>query len=193
MALKLNFSICESGCKDFIFTETTGLYDSVDNPTGWNGSNASIANVTIATLDIYSPTSTTTPTLTIDLFATGNFPTTDDTIEYIVTNTALGLSGRLTDGVWKFVYTVTVVDGDTTVYKQTIEKITYCNAKCCVDKLFAGIEDFECDCAIEAINKALNAQAILKGMIYAAGCGQKNKFDKLKKMLERMCNNTNCC
>ena len=192
MASLLKFNICLEDCKSFIFTETTGVYENPDNLTGWNGPNANLALATVATLDVYAPNAST-PTITIDLLATSSFPTIDDTLEYEITNTALGYSGRLPDGVWKFKYTVVVVDGVTTTYQQTIEKTTYCNAKCCVDKLFAGIEDFECDCMEEAINKAINARAIYDGMVAAAECGQKATFVKLQKMLERMCNNTNCC
>lgn len=190
MAFKLLFDICTDNCKKFTFTETTAVYDASTNPTGWNGPNPNTALATSATLDIYYPGDTTNIGLTIDLFATGNYPTITTTLEYIITNTALGLSGKLTDGLWKFVYTV--VD-DSITYQQTISKITYCNAKCCVDGLFGLIDDFECDCSEAAITKALDAQAIYKGMISAANCGKIEKFTRLQAILERLCNNTNCC
>lgn len=192
MAFKLQFDICEEICTQFTFTETTLAYSV--NGTGWGTPNPNYTLATVATLDVYAPSNTTsTPTLTIDLLATGDFPNITGTPEYTITNTALGYSGRLPDGVWKFVYTVTIVDGSTTTYRQTIEKVTYCNAKCCVDGLFAAIEDFDCDCMDDAINKALSAQAILSGMVSAARCGRKSTFSKLQAMLERLCNNTNCC
>lgn len=198
MALKLNFSVCtENSCKNFTFIETTGTYDATTNPTGWGAPNSLIAWATAATLDIYKPgNTTTTPDLTIDLFAVtpDNWPTTDNTLEYLITNTVLGVSGKLTDGFWKFVYSVTVQEVDTIkVYKQTKYIATTCNAKCCVDGLFAEIEDFECDCMEAAINKAITAQAIYKAMESAGKCGNLTKFNKLKSMLTRMCNNQDCC
>lgn len=189
--LVLKFDICtEDNCKRFVFTETTGSYVLASNPTGWGNPNPNPALATSATLDIYSPSnSTTTPSLTIDLLVNG-YPDITGTVEYTITNTALGYSGRVADGIWKFVYTV-VVGGDT--YKQTIQKATTCNAKCCIDGLFGDIEDFECDCMEAAISKALTAQAIYKAMVGAGACGNITKFNKLKSMLERMCNNQDCC
>lgn len=189
--VKVLFEICEENCTSFIFDETTGLFNSTTNPTGWNGSNPNIALTTAATLDIYYPGDLTTIGLTIDLFATTDFPSTTSTPTYTITNTALGLSGRLTDGLWKFVYTV-VVDGQT--FQQSIEKITYCNAKCCVDGLFGAIDDLDCrDCQKIAEDKALTAFTLYRGMISAATCGKINKFTRLQTMLTRLCNNTNCC
>lgn len=190
--LRLQTEVCEKDCKSFGFSETTGAYDVLLDPTGWGAPNPLTSNATAATLDIYAPgNSSATPTLSVNLLATTNFPNTNPTIEYLITNTALGLSGKLTDGLWVFVYTVTV---NTVVYQQTIQKITTCNAKCCVDGLFGAIEDFDCDeCKDEAIKRAMDASAFYQGMVSAAGCGKIDKFLKIQKLLSRLCNNTKCC
>lgn len=196
MSLVLKMDICPiDNCRGFTWSEQTGAYAS-DNLTGWNAPNEQIAFVTAAVLEVFKPgNTTTTADLTIDLFAESpNWATVDTTQEYTITNTALGYSGRVTDGIWKFVYTVTATHVDEVlVYKQTAQRATYCNAKCCVDGLFGEIEDFECDCMEAAISKALTAQAIYKSMVSAASCGNITKFNKLKSMLERMCNNQDCC
>lgn len=197
MSLVLKFNVCpQSNCKKFVFTETTGEYDATDNPTGWESPNPLIAWVTAATLDVYKPgNTTTTPDLTVDLYnQTPSWATTDDTQEYTINNTDLGYNGKVPDGIWKFVYTVTVLEvTNVKVYQQTIQKATYCNAACCVDGLFANIEDFECDCMEAQISAALTAKAIFESMVGAAKCGNITKFNKLLLMLQRMCNNQSCC
>lgn len=197
MALVLRFNICtEDNCKRFVFTETTGVYNATTNPTGYNAPNPLIASATSATLDVYLPSNTTTtPDLTVDMFAE-SYPTVVDTFEYTIYNSDLGFSAgtKMTDGFYKFVYTVVIdVSGTPTTFTQTVTKALSCNAACCVDGLFGEIPDFECDCAEAAINKALTAQAIYKAMVSAGACGNKTKYTKLQSMLSRMCNNTNCC
>ena len=197
MSLVLKFDVCsKSNCKKFVFNETTGEYNVTTNTTGWGSPNPLVAWVTAATLAVYKPgNATTTPDLTIDLFnETPNWATTDSTQEYTINNTDLGYSGKMPDGIWKFVYTVTVTEVDTVkIYQQTIQKATYCNAACCVDGLFAAIEDFDCDCMEAQISAALTAQAIFKSLVSAAKCGNITKFNKLLSMLQRMCNNQSCC
>lgn len=197
MALVLKFDICPIGnCRGFTFTETTGAYNATTNLTGWGSPNPLTSNATAATIGVFKPgNTTTTADLTINLFALiPNFPTTSSTQTYTITNTALGYTGRVVDGVWKFVYTVTTLESAVVkVYQQTIQRTTYCNAKCCVDGLFGEIEDFECDCMEAQISKAHTAFAIYRSMVSAASCGNITKFNKLKSTLERMCNNQDCC
>lgn len=194
MALKLNIAVCsKSNCKKFEFVELTGEYDLVDNLTGWETPNPTIAGVNSAILEVYKPgfTSTSIADETFDLHAESPaWPTTDTTQIFTITNNDLGYSGKVEDGIWKFVY---IVEVENVVYKQTIYIATTCNIKCCVDNLFAAIEDFECDCMETQIDKALTAQAIFKAMESAANCSNITKFNKLKSMLQRMCTNTNCC
>lgn len=193
MATKLNFSICaKNNCKEFEFAELTGLYNATTNTTGWGAPNATIGTTTSADLQVFLPGNTTvTPDFTFDLFAeTPSWPTTDDTQIYTIYNTTLGYSGRVIDGIWKFVY---LVVADDVTYKQTKYIATTCNLQCCVSGLFADIDDFECDCMQGQIDRALTAMAIFEAMEAAAACGNITKFDKLKSMLQRMCTNTNCC
>ncbi len=195
MSFLLNFDICsKSQCRLFTFTETTNNISVLS--TGWNAPNPDVVDATAATLEIFLPANTTiVPSFIIDLFATGNYPTDSTVVEYNITNTYLGYTGRLPDGRYKFVYKVIINNGvvPAVTYKQTKEKFLACNAKCCVDKLFAAIEDFECDCMDEAKEKAFSAYTLHQSMIHASNCGQSTTFNKLRLLLERLCNNQNCC
>jgi hypothetical protein len=189
MATITKFNICEQSCKKFVFTELTGDYDSVTNPTGWSTPNIDISDVLTSTLSIYKPNNTSP--IIINLFPT--YPTIDNTIEFEIDETILG--STISDGLYKFVYTITYTDSNNQIatISQTVYHAVYCNIKCCVDKLFAAIEDFDCgDCMKYQIEKALNAQVLFVSMINSAKCGRYIAFNNQLLMLQRMCNNK-CC
>lgn len=185
MALQLNFEICQSSnCKTLTFVETTGAY-SASNTTGWGDPNPLIADMTSAVLTI---TLANGNSYNIDLFASG-FPT-DTNTEFVINNTDIGYvsSDPIDDQIIMFTYTVS--DGVDT-YTQNIQQAFYCQVQCCVLSMFTDI-DIDCDCSKDKIDNALKSYALLKGLIYNAGCGNSTYFNNLLTQLQKLCLNSNC-
>jgi hypothetical protein len=188
MALKLKFNICQKGdCKGLIIHEETGLYNASSNTTGWgHASTESLADVTSASVAITMPDATI---VTINLVPLG-LPTSDCTHEVNVTSTTLGYgSASIPDGLYKFVFTY-VVNGNT--YTQTVWKLFYCQAECCVHKLVAEIAKTKCDCYSAAAKNAILASSLLEGLKDAARCGNTALFDDYIETINNMCATGDC-
>ena len=128
---------------------------------------------------------------TIDLLATGDFPTTDTSLEYEINPTDIGYSSdsdQIADQIIAFTYTVTT---DTGTYTQVVSQAFYCQAQCCVNTMFVEL-DFECDCNQDAIDLALKAFAMLQGLKQASNCGNASNFNNILTQLNKLCANTSC-
>ncbi len=193
MALQLSFNICpSSNCKNLIFYESTGVYDSTTNTLGYGAPNDTVASATTATLAITFPTSTgssTNTTVTINLYSI--FPTSNINQGYIIYNTDLNLAGTsaLPDGLYTFVYTVTA---NSTVYTQTVTQEIFCALECCVAGKFAEISDTTCDCASDEIDEALKAFTYLIALCYTSDCGNTTVMTNYYTILNDLCNNEDC-
>ncbi len=191
MAILLNFSICQSSdCSSLTFNELTGEYSS-SNQTGWGSPNRDLSTATAAILTITTPSG---GVYNIDLFATGNFPTDDITLDYDIDFTTIGLTtgSKLPDGIYTFLYTVTTIDMDiTVVYTQTIQQAFYCQVKCCVLSMFKDL-DVTCDCAKNDKIKAIDAWLMYKGLIFSSGAGCSANFNDTLAILQKLCLNKNC-
>jgi len=192
--LVLNFEICQSSdCSSLTFVETTGLFSDT-NLTGWD--DGLLGSLNPPTSDAVSAVLTITlasgVTYNIDLFATGLFPTYDNTLEYTIPNESFGYvtGSAIADQIINFTYTVTL--SDDSVYTQNIQQAFYCQAQCCVMSMFANIDSGCNDCNADKIEKALNAYALLKGLIYAANCGNSTYFNNILAQVNKLCLNSNC-
>ncbi len=188
MSVILDFSICASSdCSSLFFEDTTGAYSSV-NTGGFNSPNASTADATAATLAITTPDD---DTFSFNLLTQNPaFPTTDSTQLYYVYPSDLGMGdAALTDGLYKFVYTVTT---STSTYSKIVYQLFYCNIRCCVSNMLLKITDPDCDCQADMIASATRALSLLNSLMYAAKCGNKTVFDKLLRILNKLCRNENC-
>ncbi len=189
MALILNFNLCESGgCNSLTFSELTGLYNAESNTTGYGTPNPDIGDATAAVLTV---TLASGDSYDIDLFETGNFPTTNSSIEYEINPTEIGyasLDDLIDDQIITFTYTVTIDDEE---YTQVVVKALYCQVQCCVNTMFVEL-DFTCDCSVDETNKALKAFAMLQGLKQAAGCGNVTNFNNILTQLNKLCATTSC-
>lgn len=189
----LNFNICESSnCDQLVFTDTTGSYSST-NTSGYGSPNDDISSVTATTLTITDPTGIIT---VINLFTLSpSFPTTDSTQEYIISPSNIGsLNTKFTDGIYIFIYSVTtVVNGVTTIYTQTVQKLFYCQAKCCIQSLFTAIDDFDCDCNQSQIEEAYQGDILLRLLQRASGCGSTSRFTEALTLIQSLCNTSSTC
>ncbi len=182
MALTLNFDVDQCGkCDEFTFTELTG-----DGLTGWGTPNPGLGDAANATLTIRFPDNSQ-----VDFDLSANFPTDDTDLELIVSMTDLGFTGKFPDGVYLFSYTVELEDGD--IYIKQCYVYFDCQAKCCVDKLFAKIKSTDCsDCNNSKAKQAYEADAYLKGARNAVSCGKPNQAKELLSKVEYLCNLEKC-
>ena len=186
--LILDFNIVtDKSCAEFVFSEKTGSYNSIKKPGGWGAPNPTIASATLPTLSVTFPGATAS----VNYVLSSSFPTTDPSIEQIVTNVNLGLGStvKFTDGKHKIKYSVTT--GGFTYTREYIVFV-YCNVSCCINKMIAKISDATCKCDDDFIDKALLATTLLHGLEYAAICQQEDKFANILKLLKALCDDTPC-
>jgi hypothetical protein len=171
MALSLNISVTTLTSGGFTFSETTGAYTSPNNEGGWGIPNPTIAQATVATLDVYVPDPNTllpvnTP-VSINMFTQSpSYPQSNTTNSQLITPQDIGYAvGETTpDGVYQFVYTVTANGVD---YHKTQYVLVYSAAQCCVSKL-----------AVQAINEG-------GGCGCGSGCGESmTDFEKGMLLIE---------
>ena len=189
--LILNFEICQStDCKDLSFSETTGAYNATYNIGGYGTPNIELATVTKAVLTSTSPDGTI---YTTNLFTHG-FPTDDLTDDpYVIT---LIPNTTLADGKWIFTYTITSVSAESvvTTYSKTITKLLYCNSECCVESMLANLKITDCDCCDKDLNydEYILTWLMLESLKKAAKCGDITSFDKILKIINKLCKNKAC-
>ena len=171
--LDLKFTICQKQCDELLFTDTTGDYVAVTNEGGWGAPNLDRANVTSSFLNILGPDGVL---LIIDITA----DVIAGTLEICITSALAGLSGDFADGIYEITWTVSDA---TTQYQECVEEFLFCQAKCKVDKLIAGLELADCCCTNKSGNttadNVLLAFTLLKGLESAACCYKITKFNDL--------------
>ena len=191
MALVLNIDVCvASDCKSLNVSESTGAY-SASNLGGWGAPNPLIANATTALLLVVNPAGVS---YSIDLLATTFFPNINSSYLYSVPLTSIGLTATntITDGNWVFTYYIVA---SAVIYTKTISKLYYCNSKCCVQTLLATLDPSNCDCNkanTGVINTFNTANAFLLALIDASNCGQVDKFNAIKLVVDKLCLNKGC-
>ena len=186
--LVLDFNIVtDKSCAEFVFSEKTGSYSSISKPGGWGSPNPTIASASLPTLSVTFPGATAP----VDYVLSTDYPTTDPSIEQIVTNVNLGLGAtvKFTDGKYEFTYSVTV---GAIAYTKTYSVFVYCNVSCCINKMVAKISDASCKCDDDFIDKSLLATSLLHGLEYAAVCQQEDKFANILELLEDLCDDVPC-
>lgn len=190
MGLVLSTNVCEgSDCGSLIFSETTGLYNAETNPTGYGAPNPSTSDIVSAELVITLANGTS---YTIDLFATGDFPTTNTAFEYEILPTDIGYNSdndQIEDQIITFVYTITT---NTAVkYTQTVVQAFYCQVECCVNRMFLEL-DLDCDCIKDEMDEALKAYAMLQGLKAAVNCGNNTAYTNILAQLTKLCGTNGC-
>lgn len=188
-AIVLDFNACQKAdCKAIYFTEETGAYAS-SRLHGWGSPNNTTSQAETAVLTILKPDGTST---IINLF-TSSFPTTNRSLEYIITNTALGLGATqsIPDGKYKFTYTVARTTATAFSFTQIKEFFFYCNAKCCIYNMFTDLDSCT-SCDTEKKEQAIEAYTMYQSLVNAAKCGQSTKFANLLTLVNKLCIDSDC-
>ncbi len=192
MANQIYFTVCMSGnCDLLTFKETTGAYSGT-NLMGWGSPNKATTDAESAVLTI---TNTTGIITTVNLFSKSpSWPTSDTTQEYTITPSDLGYTTtKFPDGVYTFLYTVKRTTATAFTFTQTVQQLFYCNASCCVNTLFANIDDWECECNDIKIQEAYQIDIMLRALSRAAKCGNTTSFTNTLTLINNLCSTSSTC
>lgn len=182
-----SFTVCQKDkCKTLSVEDTSGLFDAVTNPNGWDPTGVTALDSAVIVVTFPDATTKTYDVLSqIPNPITGNF-------SYTLTNgTAV-----FPDGSYKVKYTLTFAAPSTTV--NSTEKCIYfnCVTKCSLASLWAKTAEEECGCdpcsGNEMLNTALLAEGLYRAMVSAASCGNTATADKLLARLTRIFNYNDC-
>ena len=192
MGLTLNIDVVENQYADeAVFTETTGAYNLSANSGGWGVPNATLASVSSAVLTIKDLDDTTLGTIDFSPFT--DFPTDDETIEYTIVPTDMGMTDKFTSGIYIFSYDVTATQGG---IEQDFNKTCYVmftnKLRCCIDQMYAAIDAFCTSCNKTKLYKAVEADFYLEAARDALGCGKVNMAQEFLDKVEFMCNQEDC-
>jgi hypothetical protein len=193
--LQLGIHLCQTNnCKTIKLSETTGSYDSSSNPGGWDSDgtdNPIIDDVTAINIKFKLPDASIwnfNRAFTSDLL-----PDSTGLIEVEFDTTDFGQSsiGSFDDGIYEVTYTVFGDMGLDNYEESVFNKfLLTCQTRCCIDKLFHAAS--QSDCKNEKLDKAIEADNLLRAAEYAALCGKFNMATKLLAKAQWICNTKNC-
>jgi len=189
MAFIPTISACLNGCTGITFNDTTGFYNSVTNPYGWNDdltlwkTNVDSPYVTAATISISLNGGVATPINVLNKIQQSIFPEFE-----LYQYTPVDTSGNfnLADGYYTITYTIT--DSNENVYTTDIVFVVYCNVACCVANKAAAVANELCnDCDSQAYEDFLLADGILQALKATAESLGTAEFTKLLNKLQKLC------
>lgn len=215
--LAINFNLEEiDGCQQWSLSDTTGTYDAVTNPTGWETPNPATTDSMVVTFLIkkYGDTVGYLITLTmvggiITVFTItdplGNvvnwLPTLSSTNGFIandgnpliITPSMIGVTD--TDATFDadcyyFEENITIAG---TIYTASEDQLITCSQCCCLENMNAALEPTDCECQNEKIEKTVRANIFLDSAVEAMEFGDVDKSHDLivksKELCGSKCNN----
>jgi len=204
MGLELKISVTTSS-GNFVFQETTGLYNLTTNPGGWGLPNEELVNVASWKIDVYKPDSVTLlPQATpVPITNPAGYPTGTIPNSYTIAPQAIGYGTgeALPDGVYQFLYTVNVdnpVSGRQT-YTITQYVLIYAGVQCCAGKLAVKAANSGCGCSGGCGGCGDDASDFEKVMLmieaarYSMQCGSVTAAAKAIVYAQEVCNNCGSC
>jgi hypothetical protein len=143
MPLELKIGIINND-DNIIISDDTGNYNAISNPGGWdatgvtNPAHTTPTPVSVVSLDIYLPGTTTALSPSSNLLTTTFFTTTDRAYNLFTDPSAVVPTFALQDGVWKFVVNFTISG----LLNQEIKYALRTNViRCSIGKLALGNMD----------------------------------------------------
>jgi hypothetical protein len=193
MALAVNFNLCEAPtCTKLEFTDQTGAYNVITNPTGYDENNEvpsqpSTSEFGEASLAITTPANVV---YTFDLYPT--YPTADKELIYYINGTDLGYTdNKIVDGIYQAVYALATETQSYTVNKYFL---LTCQVECCIDKLYAKVTTENTKCISDNIYlaSAIEAEGYVCAAKDALACGKIAMAKRFLAKAQSVCSNVNC-
>lgn len=173
--------------KTITFTETTGAYNAITNPTGYSAPNPPISDMIAATLVVTAPDGIE---YEFDLFTEGFPNSTNPTFEITADMIGGVEDNTIIDGLYTFVYTVTESGP---VFYSFIDKVAfYHNIKCCVFKAITNVEAIDCNCSDSSMKYTVEMWALYQSLVANAEHGFEERINILIEGLTKLCNNQPC-
>jgi hypothetical protein len=187
-------SLCvkNDGCKGLIIDDSTGIFDLLNNPYGWN------QNVTLWKTDF--PTGgqpfVVSALLTIKkngVIVTGSpfnvlpiIQSSGNSNQYtLMTYTPTVFEDAVYD------VTLDLVSSDGSSFTVTVTKTIYCNVTDCVSKLAVALApDYCTNCESSEFENFQLASTLLNSLDYISRCLGKDEFNKTLTKLKRICSQT---
>jgi hypothetical protein len=144
-------------CASFYFQDVTPEYNLLTNPNGYdltgvncvNPADIDISALTVQVTNLANPSSPVTVNIPASAFDDTRIP---GVVQYNITSTNLGYT--LSDGIYKFVYTVVDGANNDQVYQRTCYVLNDCNICCSLDQKLKDLK--ECGSCNEKNNRSVN-------------------------------------
>ena len=177
-------------CSKIRVYDITGA-ESTENTGGYSVANGMPVNMSTATITYTTPEGSTN---TINVLSTLNSQTTVSG-EFLLA--AIDIAN--TDGEYTFIYNLSNSATEET-FKYELTIFSLCNARCCVDKLWAKyanniINNEDCGCSGDPdsyLSKASSAEALYKAIKYGIACNNTVAKNEILKKLQRICKLEKC-
>lgn len=202
MSLIYKYSVCEEGCNSLRLSDLTGAFDATTNPGGFwtaSGTNPSVANVAICSIDIIFPDGHTVTKNILDLVIP--FPNTNSGLEKILLYSDLGLflGASLPNGIYKTKITVsgTNTHNGSVPFSTSASRDLFidCKAWCCVAKMFVKAAQ-EKLAGKSSCNDTLKIAKSLANLLFGAensfDCGDYNSAMVTLQQVEAACIKSGC-
>lgn len=190
MALQPKISVCtENNCKTLSITDITGL---LSGDGTWGTPDLARADVDTATISVLSPNNSAYIDFDVTIALTAD-PLTTDVFLVDIAYSSLNLPTNLSNGIYKFTYTIT--DASNNTYTYNLTKVITCVSRCCVDGMIAELPNkMQCDCCdtLGFIKDIQIAESIMLGLDLAGACGNLEAVNTQLTTLDRICLNQGC-
>lgn len=206
MALDYKLGIMQApNSKEIWVYDRTGLFSSLNNTTGFGGTNPSVADVNSCSLIItmadkatLQPSTDPLQQFTLDMF--GTIPNTSGN-KFVVLNTDLGLALNdiLIDGEYYFESTIAgtyIVNSTSTPFSFTYKggRVFYNQLACCCEKAKAKVDISQVNCkpCKDGMFNSLLIGLALDGVISNNNCAKTNKALAILKEATALCTKSGC-
>jgi hypothetical protein len=121
---------------------------------------------------------------------------TASNLDYYKVNYEVIINATIPDGLYKvnLFFTATDALGHPQDYRMLSEKVFYCNAKCCLDKMFAMLPGKLCDtCNVDLFVKDLMmVESLVTALDHSICCPDDSKINTILGMITKICKYNNC-
>lgn len=175
----------------FATTDTTGMFHPTRNPTGWEGSNPTLASVTAANLIVTKPDRyTLLPSGTPVIIDVSSVLPNIAGEEFTVTAAMLGYTdGKLPDGAYDITLRYTTPSGD---YSFRQKQVFFSQVCCCVQSLAEEVNLDECKKNTQKYRDASEATKYIIWLRAAWECYELNRTLEWLKELQSICARNPC-
>ena len=188
LLLKLGVELGDA-CDTVYITDLTGAYNSISNTGGFGSPNSAVGDFSVATLTITRyplPDEDSTDAVVyddIDLLTDYSFPSSAElrvilsAEDFTIDDEDAELDG-FSDGVWKFLYTISTSSG--TTYTATKMKLFTCTVDCALLEQAEKIAEDSCNCCDnkDFLEQFLEAYTILQAVKFSGPCSNLTQIGK---------------